>query len=64
MIRKLFSEICTFKQENTVQTGQVKQSNHFACNFAKGVPILLKSFSSKRNDNYSVVKQDHHTFNV
>jgi len=40
IVRKLSGEICTFKQDSALQTGHVKQSNHFACNFAKSVPIL------------------------
>ena len=30
---------CTFKPDSALQTGHVKQSNHFASNFAKCVPI-------------------------
>ena len=58
---QVFGEICTFKQDSALQTGQVKQSNHFACNFANYFKI---SFTVKQNDNYSVVKQDHHALNV
>jgi len=30
----------TVKQDSALETGHVKQSNHFACNFAKNAPIL------------------------
>ena len=53
-----------FKQDSALQTGHVKQSNHFACNFAKCVPILkILSPANRTNDN-SVLLQDHHTLNV
>ena len=49
IIRKLSGKICTFKQDSARHTGHVKQSNQFACNFAKCVLILkILSWQAER----------------